>query len=303
MFLLDPQHAYHLAMTRLKERFGNPSVITNAYYEKLSSWLRITDNDNNDLRKYSDFLQQCCVAQDLYSSLRILDHDKENFLIISKLPDKLVYRWTRGVAGHRHKFGDFPTLKTVAIFLQHESDIACDPVLSMQTVSSVRKHCMSNKSSDKSFVHDIRAAQVKFCPFCKCEHSLYRCIKFAKLSVDERFDFVKKFKLCFNCLTGGHSSQECTKNLSCKDCGRKHSNLLHFKKSVDSSTITDKEILTSFVNGRVGKEVSAFASGSQSQKCSMILPVYISHRCTKKRVLVYALLDTMSDTSFITEVF
>ena len=36
-------------------------------------------------------------------------------------------------------------------------------------------------------------------------------------------------------------------------------------------------------------------------KCSMILPVYISHRCTKKRVLVYALLDTMSDTSFITE--
>ena len=33
----------------------------------------------------------------------------------------------------------------------------------------------------------------------------------------------------------------------------------------------------------------------------MILPVYISHRCTKKQVLMYALLDTMSDTSFITE--
>ena len=61
MFLLDPQHAYPLAMTRLKERFGNPSVIANAYYEKLSSWPRITDNDNNALRKYSDFLQQCCV--------------------------------------------------------------------------------------------------------------------------------------------------------------------------------------------------------------------------------------------------
>ena len=79
-------------MTRLKERFGNPSVIANVYYEKLSSWPRITDNDNNALSKYSDFLQQCCVAQDLYSSLRILDDDeKENCLIISKLPDKLVY--------------------------------------------------------------------------------------------------------------------------------------------------------------------------------------------------------------------
>ena len=148
MVLLDPQHAYPLAMTRLKERFGNPSVIANAYYEKLSSWPRITDNDNNALRKYSDFLQQCCVAQDLYSSLRILDHEKENCLIISKLPDKLVYRWMRGVSDHRHSFGEFPTLKTFAIFLQRKSDIACDPVLSMQTVSSVRKHCMSNKSSD-----------------------------------------------------------------------------------------------------------------------------------------------------------
>ena len=135
---------------------------------------------------------------------------------------------------------------------------------------------MSNKSSDKSFVHDIHAAQVKFCPFCKCEHFLYRCIKFTKPSVDERFDFVKKCKLCFNCLTEGHSAKECTKNLSCKDCGRKHSNILHFKKSADGSKITDKKISTSFVNGSVGKVASAFASGSQSQKCSMILPVYIS---------------------------
>ena len=55
------------------------------------------------------------------------------------------------------------------------------------------------------------------------------------------------------------------------------------------------------MNGSVGNVVSAFASGSQSQKCSMIFPVYISHRSTKKRVLVYALLDKMSDTSFITE--
>ena len=53
--------AYLLAMTRLKERFGNPSVIANPYYEKLSNWHRITDNDNNALRKYSDFFQQCCV--------------------------------------------------------------------------------------------------------------------------------------------------------------------------------------------------------------------------------------------------
>ena len=83
------------------------------------------------------------------SGLRILDNEKENCMNISKLPDKLVYRWTRGVSDHIHKFGE------------RENDISCDPVLSMQTVASVRKHYVSNKSSDESFVHDIRAAQVK----------------------------------------------------------------------------------------------------------------------------------------------
>ena len=133
---------------------------------------------------------------------------------------------------------------------------------------------MFNNSSDKSFVHDIRAAHVKFSPFCKCEHFLYRYIKFAKLSVDERFDFVKKCKFCFNCLTEEHSSMECTKNLSCKDCGRKHSNLLHIKKSTDSSKITDKKISTSFMNGSVSKVVSAFASESQSQSWSEFSCLY-----------------------------
>ena len=36
-------------------------------------------------------------------------------MIISKLLDKLVYRYTRGVSDHRHKFEEFPTLKTFAI--------------------------------------------------------------------------------------------------------------------------------------------------------------------------------------------
>ena len=48
------------------------------------------------------------------------DHEKENYMNISKMPDKLVYKWTRGVSDHRHKFGEFPTFKTFAIFLQLE---------------------------------------------------------------------------------------------------------------------------------------------------------------------------------------
>ena len=83
----------------------------------------------------------------------------------------------RGVSDHRHKFGEFPTLETFAMFLHRESDIASDPVLSMQIVASVREHYVSHKFSDKSFVYDIHAAKVKFGPFCRCEYFLYQCLK------------------------------------------------------------------------------------------------------------------------------
>lgn len=38
----------------------------------------------------------------------------------------------------------------------------------------------------------------------------------------------------------------------------------------------------------------------QSSKCSMILPVHLSHRDNpEKKILIYALIDTQSDTTFI----
>ena len=97
-------------------------------------------------------------------------------MIISNLSDKLIHRWTRGDLIIDISLG-VPNIKTRCYILQRESDIACDHVHSMQTVASVRKHCVSNKSSDKSFVHDIRAAQVKLCPVCtnKPMEGIFRC--------------------------------------------------------------------------------------------------------------------------------
>ena len=48
--------------------------------------------------------------------------------------------------------------------------------------------------------------------------------------------------------------------------------------------------------------VSNFSSHVSDRKCSMIVPVYLSHKSNvQKEVLVYALLDTMSDTSFVSD--
>ena len=69
-------------MKRLIQRFGDPSIVSHAFHDKLIRWLRISDNDNCDLRKYSDFVQQCVGDQTLYPNLSTLDHGTENNMIV-----------------------------------------------------------------------------------------------------------------------------------------------------------------------------------------------------------------------------
>ena len=112
MFLLDSSTSYPIAMKRLMQRFGDPYIVSHAFHERLTNWARISDHDVSGLRKYSDFVQQCLVAQTLYPNLNILDHEKENNHIVSKLPDKLVHSWIRIVSDYKRKYGTFPSGST-----------------------------------------------------------------------------------------------------------------------------------------------------------------------------------------------
>ena len=66
------------------------------------------------------------------------------------------------------------------------------------------------------------------CDFCsKPSHKIYLCFKFKAADVNARQDFVKSHKLCYNCLNKGHSTKQCTLNLRCKTCNKRHHTLLH----------------------------------------------------------------------------
>ena len=69
---------------------------------------------------------------------------------------------------------------------------------------------------------------------------LSKCNRFKSMSLDERTQFVKGLKLCFNCLKGNHFSRKCRKPKSCAvpDCHVKHNTLLHSWVSLgDDNTV------------------------------------------------------------------
>ncbi|XP_052755355.1 uncharacterized protein LOC128201692 [Galleria mellonella] len=73
------------------------------------------------------------------------------------------------------------------------------------------------------------------CALCGNMHSLYACIKFLNLPVQERIKFINEKKLCCNCLRSGHSVLECNFG-PCKQCQKNHNSLLHNESVYIAST-------------------------------------------------------------------
>ncbi|XP_037816438.1 transcription factor asR4-like [Lucilia sericata] len=65
------------------------------------------------------------------------------------------------------------------------------------------------------------------CRICKKEHALRKCPKFRKMSVGERWETVKKYRYCFNCLAHSHMKDKCTSRERCIECMSEHHTLLH----------------------------------------------------------------------------
>ena len=115
----------------------------------------------------------------------------------------------------------------------------------------------------------------------------------------ERKEFILKKGLCLGCLRQGHRAKDCKKKSICDVCKHKHPTCLH----------GDYEALNPVEERLQGEhEEETAVSNTTSQmsstdlKCLMTVPVYISSATEpNEEHLVYALLDTQSDTTFISE--
>ena len=64
------------------------------------------------------------------------------------------------------------------------------------------------------------------CVLCSNPHYLAWCGKFIAMSLADRCDTVRRFKLCDNCLKPNHIARDCAASC-CKKCSQKHNTTLH----------------------------------------------------------------------------
>lgn len=180
-----------------------------------------------------------------------------------------------------------------------------------------------NSSVLHSSISNTTSQQIS-CTFCKGKgHNIYKCFKFMPLTVSEKREFVSKNRLCFNCLGSKHSVNQCDRT-KCKTCGGKHHTCLHEERSSSmrklhpignetsqSSTVNSSQsnslACTSISESQVSDCQPSTAQGNaQCLTSAGKVNVLLATARVKlmingqKSVEVRALLDSASQTSFVT---
>lgn len=214
-----------------------------------------------------------------------------------------------------------------------EASIACNPITSYHAIqqSGPDKAKVKNQNEDghkkraagaKAFTTNTSEKNTVTCMFCKKSgHGLHKCYKFIEKPVEDRVKHIKSEKLCFGCLKPGHLSKNCTKRMACDTCSKRHPTCLHADRSKkeqephqeqqESKKEPSKEVNNSkerkSPSTQLKDDITEATSNrvvqdGNSTQTSAIIPVYVSTPTdSNKEVLVYALLDSQSDSSFILE--
>ena len=136
-FLLRSDSAFERANAFLDERYGNQFSVTEAFSHTLEAWSKIHGRDDNSLRRFSDYLNQCHADMLDMKALEILNDNRENRKLLQKLPDWVVHRWSRIVSASWKSKGMYPNFSQFADFVTEEASIACDPVTSTVSLRGI----------------------------------------------------------------------------------------------------------------------------------------------------------------------
>ena len=262
----DLMHAYQTAKRILEKRFGHPSVVAEAFRNKLENWPRVGPRDGTALREFADFLRTCELAMQSVEDLETLNKESYNKKLLKILPSWAHPKW-RITPRKSYKAG---TLST-----------------------NVGETDARKKTTNQP------------CAWCKKQHDLDSCQEFLRKPLKDRILFLIRSGLCLRCLEHGHMAKEnkCTTRRRCTSCKNLHPTCLHKEREEEKPDEADE---TSKSASEPASAKCTRVCGTEGQETgqdqSLIIPVWVSTSEThENEQLTYALIDCQSNATFITE--
>lgn len=90
---LDAERGYKAAPEELKDRYGDPDIIAQAYVKKALDWPPMKPDNAKTLDQFAIFLCECQYAVENIDTGRVLKYSENLKLLVKKLPFYLHDKW------------------------------------------------------------------------------------------------------------------------------------------------------------------------------------------------------------------
>ncbi|XP_037961189.1 uncharacterized protein LOC119690240 [Teleopsis dalmanni] len=211
---------YSKALNRLKDRYDNPTLI---FMENVSALFDLPGTSKPEGDKLRSLID---TASTIYSSLLSLGSERDIaqamliHIVMQKCDEGTRRKWKESL-----DFKRLPCWNDCSAVLERH----CQYLQSLDKTSPCVSDVHTNdklskiKKSHKDYAFSCTKSSCIFCS--SANHKLNGCERFESLSTAQRFDTVKRFTLCINCLSKGHQRSNCPSTYSCKICSDQHHTL------------------------------------------------------------------------------
>ncbi len=216
---------YNCAIAALTNQYGDPNRLYPMYVNKLLSTPHFTF-DQESLRS----LREACTTTPKKME-KLGGYNIDNIYAqacISNFSPALKNDWEQ----YFPRRTALPTTDQLMEYL----DAKMHRVPTVKEVTySPQDNTRSQPSHSKAKSENYKASKinVKSTTHFKClmcnnnDHTTGKCPSFASQNVEKRWETIKSFKCCTNCLSPYHSMSKCTSIFTCQKCNKKHHTLLH----------------------------------------------------------------------------
>ncbi|XP_058985244.1 uncharacterized protein LOC131805715 [Musca domestica] len=154
------------------------------------------------------------------------------YLCSTKLPVDTLTLWEQSLESH----SELPKWSQMEDFLKNRHRV-------LERIDGLRSQTASTSFSNDHISHqNAHLTQSNRCVMCYKNHILKNCMRFNNMNVNQRIEFAREKRLCNNCLTSGHISQECVSVHRCMFCKKKHHTKLHLQSNGQERSIQPRNV-------------------------------------------------------------
>ena len=222
---------YETTWSLLKDRIGNPRRISDALIDKFMDISKMEFKSARGLKEIHDKTKE--VLFGLYNQ-GLTEKQVLELIILRIIHKKLDYTSIEAVEKSLYDTKQVPVLDEVLSTLLAHAYVLENVKDSKVVKSPMTKSTANNLHyGSRAMVHMTKPGRI--CEYCqKPGHMIVDCANFKGLEVPRRVEFIKRKKICYNCLSHVYTDP-CMSKSCCRICQRRHHTILHLERARDEN--------------------------------------------------------------------